>query len=179
MYDVGYRKCDYEAYCDPKEMKFRIFKDCNLLKFSKKNFLRLPAWDLFPPPGAPETKLYFLLAWGGKPIYKNYPHIKLPTYGKQSDNDVFCHWVSNRYTNKFIYPFDVTYLSVREDNYFSFTTKGVTNNIILVCISNNGRHYSNFNQTFRGICIDISQCFSRISSLYRGSTVCKRKSIRP
>ena len=37
------------------------------------------------------------------------------------------------------------------------------------------RHYSNFNQTFRGICIDISQCFSRIFSLYHDLTVCKWK----
>ena len=64
MYDVGYRKCVYEAYCDPKEMKFRIFKDFNLLRFSKKIFLRPPAWDLFSSPGEPETKLYFLLAQG-------------------------------------------------------------------------------------------------------------------
>ena len=43
-------------------MKIRIFKDFNLLKFSKKIFLRPPAWDLFSSPGEPETKLYFLLA---------------------------------------------------------------------------------------------------------------------
>ena len=40
MHDAGYRKC---------------------VTFSKKNIF---AWDLFSPPGAPETKLYFLLALG-------------------------------------------------------------------------------------------------------------------
>ena len=39
MYDVDYRECVCEAYCDPKEMKFRIFKDLNLLRFSKNIFL--------------------------------------------------------------------------------------------------------------------------------------------
>ena len=44
--------------------------------------------------------------------------------------------LSLKFINKLTYPFDITYLYVREDNYFSFTTKSVTNNN-LVFISNN------------------------------------------
>ena len=50
MYDVDNRKCVYKAYCDAKEMKFRIFKDFILLRFSKKYFCGRPHEIYFRHP---------------------------------------------------------------------------------------------------------------------------------
>ena len=49
-------------YCNPENKITNFRRYLSLYIFQKKIFLRPPAWDLFSSPGAPETKLYFLLA---------------------------------------------------------------------------------------------------------------------
>ena len=80
----------------PRKIILRIFDDVYLYIFSKKVYLRPPAWDLFSSPGAPETKLYFLLALCGGPLcgwrLKTFTHMDRQKHRQQMQSCVVCLW---------------------------------------------------------------------------------------